>query len=758
MNFEPSDDQAAFAETLSRFVTGRYDPLLREAYLAAHGGHDRAVWQELAGLGLVALSIPEEAGGLGGGAMDILAAMQALGPGLVLDPWLQALVGARLIATLGSEAQKAEWLDAIASGGKVLGLAFGEAGLDHPLAHISTSAKGGWLTGRKIGALGQQVDGWLVLADEDEEPALHLVKPDAAGLSARGYRLADGSGASDLVLDNCESEPLGSGREAIEGALALANIALCAEAVGIMDQAFRQTIEYLQLRKQFGVPLSTFQVIQHRMADCAAQFELAKSLTMRAALVADDEGAGHAAKSRAAFTAKAFVSRAARAVAEEMVQFHGAIGITEELWIGRAMKRLLVIGGLFGDARAHTAYAERFGGPGDTDIGFAEADRAFRDEVRAFLDIRLPERLRTRAKRTPGAFPIKEDWLEWQAILNAQGWLAYNWPESIGGPGWSATQRYIFERECALASAPALAAQGLRMLAPVLAKFGTAAQKDHFLPRILSGEYLWCQGYSEPEAGSDLASLKTRAVRDGDHYIVNGTKIWTTFGHFADWMFCLVRTDPDAKKQAGISFLLIDMKTPGVEVKPIRLISGDHELNQVFFDNVRVPAENLVGVENDGWTIAKFLLEHERGGTAQAPGLLAALAELRAAAADLPGRGGKVLAEDADFMHRLSLVEAEAEAMEMLELRLLSQMAAGSAPGPQTAIVGLLMANITQAIDALALEAYGPAALELERDVRPLATDGQLAMPAYLNNRAWSIMAGSNEVMRTIIAKTVLGI
>jgi alkylation response protein AidB-like acyl-CoA dehydrogenase len=219
-----------------------------------------------------------------------------------------------------------------------------------------------------------------------------------------------------------------------------------------------------------------------------------------------------------------------------------------------------------------------------------------------------------------------------------------------------------------------------------------------------------------------------------------------------------VRTDPDAKKQAGISFLLIDMTAPGIEVKPIRLISGDHELNQVFFDNVRVPAANLVGEENDGWTIAKFLLEHERGGTAQAPGLLAALADLRAAAVELPGRGGRVLADDADFMHRLAMVEAEAQAMEMLELRLLSQMAAGSAPGPQTAIVGLLMANITQAIDALALEAHGASALELERDVRPLPTDAQLAMPAWLNNRAWSIMAGSNEVMRTIIAKTVLGL
>nr|WP_037463796.1 acyl-CoA dehydrogenase family protein [Sphingobium herbicidovorans] len=382
----------------------------------------------------------------------------------------------------------------------------------------------------------------------------------------------------------------------------------------------------------------------------------------------------------------------------------------------------------------------------------------FRNEVRAFLAEKLPEGLRARARHTPGAFPGKDDWLEWQAILNARGWLPYNWPKEIGGPGWSATQRYIFERECAMARTPALAAQGLRMLAPVLAKFGTEAQKMHFLPRILSGETLWCQGYSEPEAGSDLASLKTRAVRDGDEYVVDGTKIWTTFGHFADWIFCLVRTNPDVKPQAGISFLLIDMQTPGVSVEPIRLISGDHELNQVFFDNVRVPVANLVGEENHGWTIAKFLLEHERGGSAQAPGLLAKLKDLREAIATLRGRRGFSLSQDPDFCHRLAMLEAETLAMEMLELRLLSQIAAGSAPGPQTAIVGLLMANITQAIDVLALEAYGSQALELERDERPLARDTQMPMPAYLNNRAWSIMAGSSEVMRTIIAKTVLGI
>lgn len=391
------------------------------------------------------------------------------------------------------------------------------------------------------------------------------------------------------------------------------------------------------------------------------------------------------------------------------------------------------------------------------DMRFSADDLRFQAEVKAFLEEKLPADLRRNGWLTPGAFAQADDFLAWQRILHEKGWLTYNWPADVGGTGWSPTQRYLFERECALAHAPALAAQGLRMLAPVLARFGTQAQKDEYLPKILSGEHIWCQGYSEPDAGSDLASLKCRAVREGDQYLVNGTKIWTTNAHISSHIFCLVRTDPDAKRQRGISFLLIDMESPGISVEPIALISGDQELNQVFFDNVTVPADNLVGEENDGWTIAKYLLEHERGGSCMAPGMLVAIKDLREAAIELPGRDGQPLSADRDFMHRLSMVELEAQGLEMLELRLLSQLANNDSPGPETASVGLLVANILQAIDTLAVEAHGNTALELVEE-RPVTQYAQLVMPKYLNNRAWSIMAGSNEVMRTIIANTVLDI
>lgn len=401
------------------------------------------------------------------------------------------------------------------------------------------------------------------------------------------------------------------------------------------------------------------------------------------------------------------------------------------------------------------------------DMRFSDAELAFRDEVRTFLREHLPDRLRRAARLTPGAFVDPAIYLEWQAVLHQRGWLAYAWPVEFGGTGWTPIQRYIFERECALAHAPAIGAQGLRMLAPVLCAFGTSGQQERFLPRILSGEHVWCQGYSEPEAGSDLAALRTRAVREGDHYIVDGTKIWTTNAHLSNWIFCLVRTDMAVKPQQGISYLLIDMASPGISVRPIGLISGDRELNQVFFDNVKVPVANRVGEEGQGWTVAKFLLEHERGGGCNAPGLLVALADLRARAATLQCRDAAPLIHDRDFMHRLAIVELEAQGMEMLELRLLGERAEGQSPGPQSALLGLYMANIRQAIDRLSLEALGMAGLTLET-ARPLydpalappilSDEARAALPAYLNNRAWSIMAGTSEVMRTLIARTMLGL
>ncbi|GGC13593.1 acyl-CoA dehydrogenase [Novosphingobium endophyticum] len=406
------------------------------------------------------------------------------------------------------------------------------------------------------------------------------------------------------------------------------------------------------------------------------------------------------------------------------------------------------------------------------DIDLSPEDAAFREEVRAFLRDNLPDAVKAGAAATPSVFVEPEIGQVWNAVLNERGWLGYQWPKEYGGTGWTPLQRYLFEKECALAGAPNLTVLGLKLLAPVIWTFGNEAQKAFYLPRILSGEDYWCQGFSEPGAGSDLAGLKTRAVRakaddGGDNYVVNGSKIWTTHAHHANRMFTLVRTNPDVKKQAGISFLLIDLDTPGVSVRPILTVAGDHEVNQVFLENVVVPAANLVGEEGQGWTIAKFLLENERGGSCHAPKLGYDLDQVeRAAREEGDGRGGK-LADQVEWRRRVARARLGVEALEMIELKIMSEIAKGRKPGPQTSLTKLLASNLRQEIDLLAVDLYGPAGLQLdmtrplygETAPEPIHSNGaQLAAPRYLNSRAWTIFGGTNEVQSTIIAKSVLGL
>jgi alkylation response protein AidB-like acyl-CoA dehydrogenase len=401
------------------------------------------------------------------------------------------------------------------------------------------------------------------------------------------------------------------------------------------------------------------------------------------------------------------------------------------------------------------------------DMDFAPEDLAFQKDVRAFLDDKLNARLREGAANTPSVFTEPDITREWQAILAEKGWLATSWPVEDGGPGWTPTQKYIFEKECAIAGAPSLPILGLRLVGPVICHFGTPEQKARFLPRIISGEDYWCQGYSEPGAGSDLAAVKTRAERVGDKYVVNGSKIWTTHAHHANWIFALVRTDPSVQKQRGISFLLIPMEQPGVSVSPIVTMANDHEVNATFFDNAETPADNLIGEEGQGWTIAKFLLENERGGSCAAPALLAKLDRIeRWAKEEASGSNGTMI-HDPNISQRLARLRLEAQAFEVTELRILAELAKGRPAGPQTSLVKLTSSNLRQAIDELAVDLFGYEGLQLPV-TRPLygneapeyvgSRAAQLAMPAYLNGRAYTIFGGSDEVQKTIIAKQVLGL
>ncbi|HCE41018.1 acyl-CoA dehydrogenase family protein [Alloalcanivorax profundimaris] len=398
------------------------------------------------------------------------------------------------------------------------------------------------------------------------------------------------------------------------------------------------------------------------------------------------------------------------------------------------------------------------------DINYTPEESAFRDEVRAFLNDKLPADISRKVKEHKRLG--KEDTVRWQKILNEQGWLALHWPKEHGGTGWSPIQKHIFEEECAEAGAPTVLPFGVNMVAPVIIKFGTQEQKDYYLPRILRSDDWWCQGYSEPGAGSDLASLKTRAVREGDHYIVNGQKTWTTLGQHANMIFCLVRTDPDAKKQEGISFLLIDMeKSEGITVRPLITLDGEHEVNEVFFDNVKVPVENLVGEENKGWTCAKYLLTFERTGIAGVGSSKAALAHLKQVAREQQVNG-KPLIEEPHFRARLADVEMELMSLEMTNLRTVAAAEAGGVPGAESSFLKIMGTELRQEITDLFRRAAGPHALpflpeELEGDFEGPYVGPEFAASVasrYFNFRKLSIFGGSNEIQKNIISKMILGL
>ncbi len=395
-------------------------------------------------------------------------------------------------------------------------------------------------------------------------------------------------------------------------------------------------------------------------------------------------------------------------------------------------------------------------------LDFSPEDLAFRDEVRAFIAEAYPSELKGKAEE--GREIGRDDFLKWHRILAERGgWATPAWPVEHGGPGFTPVQRYLFSEELARADTIPILPFGVNMVAPVIYTFGTPEQKARHLPPIRNGELFWCQGYSEPGAGSDLASLKTRAVRDGDHYVVNGQKTWTTLAQHADWIFCLVRTDPDAKAQEGISFLLIDMKTPGVTVRPIITLGGEHEVNEVWFEDVRVPVENRIYEENKGWTCAKFLLAHERtgiAGVARSKRGVEKLKQIASVEVDL----GRPLSQDPIFVRKMTELEIDLLALEYTELRTLARESAGKGPGPESSLLKIKGTEIQQRITELAMEAVGPYAQPYFRSFAggntppPGPEHAHRAAPTYFNMRKTSIYGGSNEIQRNIIAKLVLGL
>jgi acyl-CoA dehydrogenase len=394
------------------------------------------------------------------------------------------------------------------------------------------------------------------------------------------------------------------------------------------------------------------------------------------------------------------------------------------------------------------------------DLTFTPQELAFQQEVRQFLADHLPPHIVAATANNSSVFVEQDIALEWQAILVEKGWAVPQWPTEHGGTDWTPAQKYIFSKECYLAGAPMLIPLGLLMLAPVIMAFGSEEQKREYLPRILSGEHYWCQGYSEPGAGSDLASLKLKAEADGDDYILNGSKIWTTHAHLADHIFCLVRTDNSARPQQGISFLLVAMDSPGVSVTPILTMAGDHEVNQVFFDNVRVPMRNRIGEENKGWQYAKYLLEFERGGGFSAPRIQHELQRLRQLVAAMH-EDIEDFDSSGEIARRMARLEIDLKALEITELRILSAVSGGGNPGPESSILKINTTQLEQGINELSVDVLGYRGLPMNpvpggSPNRPDFISS--VVPRYLNNRAASIFGGSQEVQRNIIAKMVLGL
>jgi alkylation response protein AidB-like acyl-CoA dehydrogenase len=397
-------------------------------------------------------------------------------------------------------------------------------------------------------------------------------------------------------------------------------------------------------------------------------------------------------------------------------------------------------------------------------LNFTAEEKEFQQEVRQFLQEKLPPELARKTKKSIGL--SKEEYIQWQQTLYIQGWAATNWPVEHGGTGWTQTQKYIFSNECAIGGAPDIIPFGLNMVAPIIYTFGSEEQKKRFLPDILSSKVWWCQGYSETGAGSDLAAVRTTAVKEGDEYVVNGTKTWTTLGQYADWIFCLVRTGhPSEKNQEAISFLLINMHDPKITVSPIITIDGKHEVNEVHFDGVRVPAENLIGAEGQGWTYAKVLLTHERTGIARvalSKDRLVQLKELAGTTAD----GSDKLIDDPIFAQKVANLEIDLLALEYTDLRTLSAISTGKAPGPESSILKIVGTQIIQAIDELYVEAAGYYSMPFVPEQYHDDFDGQFigadmatnSSLRYFNNRKTSIYGGSNEIQTNIISKAVLGL
>jgi alkylation response protein AidB-like acyl-CoA dehydrogenase len=762
----PSESSQVFADSAADYL-GANDQRQRVRQLEdSDGGFDRATWQQIAELGWLSIMVPEDDGGLGLGLEEVAAIAQEAGRHLLPEPLVDAGVHPlALLSKAPAGELRSELLADLQAGDLVAGIAWQEhAGEMEPSPATATTFDSGTqqLTGRKrFVRPGPGADGWLVSASLQGEAIIAWVRADADGVTLVQERGVDGSVTAALSFKASPARLLMQG-DATIAALRFANdaarLAQAAELAGIARRALELTREYMTTREQFGKPIGSFQALQHRMVDGLIQVELAEACLREGLALA---GQATSADSLAAITSrvKARCSYAATEVTRMAIQLHGAIGTTNEYDVGLYFKRAMLLASRWGNAAAHRRrYAKLMAihapKPAPSSSGVkanfsAHADwdnmpeQDFRRHVRALFAQHYPEHRRY--------MPYRQSWAEskdWYLTLSRLGWLAPAWPKQYGGMGLPADKLIAWIEETEAWGVARCPDQGLVMVGPILMRFGNDEQRARFLPPILAGEHVWTQGYSEPNAGSDLAAVRTEAVIDGDDFIVNGQKTWTTWGSDGTHMFMLVRTDKTVKKQAGISFLLVDLKTPGVTVRPIRNIAGEREFCEVFFDNVRVPRNNLVGELNQGWTVAKALLGFERLFTGSPKHSQHTLHQVEKLARQ---RG---LFEDAAFAARFTELQLDTADLGAAYTGF-AEIAKRGEPIP--ASISMLKIWSTETYEKLALlliesaDEYGGMQAHCNNE----EIDMHVVAPLF-NCLGAKIFAGSNEIQRNILAKAVL--
>ena len=727
-------------------------------------GYDRARWRKMAALGWTGLCLPEAYGGSGCGLAQAALLLEQCGRALAPEPLVGgALLPAWALLHGDNEALRTRWLPALARGEQALALAWQEREHEQSLRPQSLRPDSLRATPRGDGfvldgakrfvAAAEGAGAFVVSALAPQGTLLLLVEAGQPGLTLGTLARVDGgfwgelqfkgveAGAAQLVADAPRADAV------LQRALDLARIAAAAELLGVMGRALDSSVQYIAVREQFGRPVGSFQALQHRAANLLIQVELTRAVVAQSAALADAQGTDAGRLSAAASQAKARASAAALEVTKGCIQLHGGIGYTDECAIGLYLKKAMVGAAWLGTAawhrRRYNDLAPAGGDEAAPELVVGGEQPIRRDALRRWLADNFPP-----AWRFPSSRLSLRDTREWHVKLNARGWAAPNWPKEHGGMGLGAYEQVALQSEFdrhGIQIAPNMA---VVMLGPLIIRYGTEAQKREILPRILSGEVRWCQGYSEPSAGSDLANLRTSAVADGDDFIVNGQKIWTSFAHEADMVFLLVRTDPQAKKQEGISFLLADMRSPGITVKRIRNLSGGAEFCEVFFDDVRVPRANLVGGLNQGWTMAKSLLGSERIMIGNPRGARAPLLRLR----ELARANG--LDDDAAWRARHDELRLDVDDLDALFVRCVDVLRRGRDLGPEVSMLKIWVTETQQRVADLMLETAGESGVSDQS----LALAGGALHPAnvFFSARPASIYGGSNEIQRNILAKGVL--